>query len=254
MAKTLALMAAAMAVGAGLTHARQKGWLAGWPFGPARTNPALTSPDELRHDVAALGQEEKVLVEKRRHLAEEQAEDQKQLAAVAAVVTPPGGEEKSARLVAKALEVAVLKRDLQLERLDAELRRVAAAKRARLEQLVAAGDGVTRADLRQLADEVMAQASGSPRAEMAEQFALLMGGKAADLKAHFTDRVRERVTPQAVAFGRKLYRDEPFAELAARFETDESAGVCVVRTATGRELTRLVRDGGKWKADAVWFD
>lgn len=250
-AKTAVLMLIAAAAGAGAVGAWVKWWPTGWVFWTPR-NPALATPAELRADVAALGQEEKVLHEKRRLLADEQTADRGQLAAL--IAAPVASEDGGAKLALKTLEVEVMKRSLQVDRVDAELRRIAAAKLSKLEQLVAAGDGVTRADVKQLADEVTAQASGTPRAVMAEQFALLMGGKVGDLKAHFTDRVRDKVTPQAVSFGRKLYRDEPFPELAARFETDPATGACVVRTTAGRELTRLVKVNGKWKADVVWFD
>lgn len=91
--------------------------------------------------------------------------------------------------------------------------------------------------------------------EISTQLALLLAGKVGDLKAHFTERQKERVTPEAVAKGTEKTAKLTIDELVESVETGEYEGAKTlkIKMKNGRTLTTLVLVDGKWLADTIWF-
>lgn len=94
-----------------------------------------------------------------------------------------------------------------------------------------------------------------PKDAIAHQLGLLKAGDVEKLRACFTERQRERITPEAVAEGKQAVADQTLADLVASVELGEYEGreTAKVMMASGRTLTTLIKTDGVWLADTVWF-
>jgi hypothetical protein len=95
----------------------------------------------------------------------------------------------------------------------------------------------------------------TPREAISQQFDLLKAGKADELKAWFTDRLKDKITPEAVKAGQKgaakFTLDDLVHEVAkGEFKGKETAKI---KMKNGRTLTTLIKEDGKWLADTIWF-
>lgn len=95
----------------------------------------------------------------------------------------------------------------------------------------------------------------SPRDSIAYQFGLLKEGNVGQLKECFTDRIKERITNEAVEKGKSQASEYSLDDLVASVEMGEADGhqTAKIMMKNGRTLTTLVQIDGKWLADTVWF-
>lgn len=95
----------------------------------------------------------------------------------------------------------------------------------------------------------------SPKDSMAYQFELLKGGDTDKLKECFTERLRERITPEAVEKGKSEAGNYTLDDLVGSVEMGQAEGkqTAKIMMKNGRTLTTLVQTDGKWLADTVWF-
>lgn len=99
------------------------------------------------------------------------------------------------------------------------------------------------------------QSLSDPKGSIAYQFELLKAGDTEKLKACFTERQRERITPDVVEQGKKQAGEYTLDDLVASVEPGESEGkkTAKIKMKDGRTLTTLIETDGKWLADTVWF-
>jgi hypothetical protein len=95
----------------------------------------------------------------------------------------------------------------------------------------------------------------TPKDAIAYQFDLLKAGDTDKLKECFTERVRERITPEAVEKGKSQAGNYSLDELVGTVEMGQAEGkqTAKIMMKNGRTLTTLVQTDGKWLADTVWF-
>jgi hypothetical protein len=96
---------------------------------------------------------------------------------------------------------------------------------------------------------------GDPRREIAAQLELLKAGDADGLKKHFTVRLRDRITKEAVAEAAGALGGVTLDELVATVTYGEWEGRKTAKLGmkNGRSLTTLVLVDGRWLADTIWF-
>jgi len=95
----------------------------------------------------------------------------------------------------------------------------------------------------------------SPKDSIAYQFDLLKDGNVSQLRECFTDRIKDRVTDEAVAKGKSQASSYSLDDLVASVEMGEAEGhqTAKIMMKNGRTLTTLVQVDNKWLADTVWF-
>jgi hypothetical protein len=95
----------------------------------------------------------------------------------------------------------------------------------------------------------------SPKDSMAHQFELLKAGDTDKLKECFTERLRERITPEAVEKGKSEAGNYTLDDLVGSVEMGQAEGqqTAKIMMKNGRTLTTLVQTDGKWLADTIWF-
>ena len=94
-----------------------------------------------------------------------------------------------------------------------------------------------------------------PKDAIAHQLSLLKAGDVEKLKACFTDRQKERITPEAVAQGKEAASKMTLDEMVASVEMGEYEGkkTAKIKMKNNRTLTTLIQTDGRWLADTVWF-
>lgn len=92
-------------------------------------------------------------------------------------------------------------------------------------------------------------------AAIAHQLELIRAEKSGELRACFTERLREQITADAVTAAVKEAASQTITTLAAQVEVIERADVTYakIHMANGRTLTTLVWTDGHWLADTIWF-
>jgi hypothetical protein len=95
----------------------------------------------------------------------------------------------------------------------------------------------------------------SPKDSLAYQFGLLKAGDTDKLKQCFTERLRERITPEAVEKGKSEAGNYTLEDLVGSVEMGQAEGheTAKIMMKNGRTLTTLVQTDGKWLADTIWF-
>lgn len=95
----------------------------------------------------------------------------------------------------------------------------------------------------------------SPKAAIEYQFGLLLEGDVERLRENFTERLRDRITPEMVEEGREEAKLYTLDDLVASVNLYEESGVekAKIKMKNGRTLTVLVRAGDRWLADTIWF-
>lgn len=95
-----------------------------------------------------------------------------------------------------------------------------------------------------------------PKGSIAYQLELLKAGDADKLRACFTDRVKDKVTPNAVEKAKTDAAKYTLDDLYSSVEMGEYEGkkTAKIKMKNGRSLTTLVETNGKWLADTIWFD
>lgn len=106
-----------------------------------------------------------------------------------------------------------------------------------------------------LAPSARADDAADVKAAIATQFDLLKAGDVEKLKAHFTDRQKERITKEAVEKGQANAAKMTIDDLVAAVDVKGEGGqkTAKIKMKNGRTLTTLVFTDGKWLADTVWF-
>jgi hypothetical protein len=102
-----------------------------------------------------------------------------------------------------------------------------------------------------VATEARADALAEARAFIATQVGQIQAGDVAGLKAGFTDRLKDRITAEAVARARKEAGRYTLADLVHAVQP--SGADLKIKMKNGRTLTTLVKVKGAWKADTIWF-
>lgn len=102
---------------------------------------------------------------------------------------------------------------------------------------------------------VRADDAADVKAAIATQFELLKAGDVEKLKAHFTDRQKERITKEAVEKGQANAAKMTIDDLVASVDVKGEGGMktAKIKMKNGRSLTTLILTDGKWLADTVWF-
>ena len=98
----------------------------------------------------------------------------------------------------------------------------------------------------------------TPKGSIQHQVNLLNDGKVEELKACFTDRQKDKVTPEAVAKGKEEFAKAKMSidDMVHKIEEGEADGkkTAKIRMKVGNlVLTTLILTDGKWLADTIWF-
>ncbi len=114
------------------------------------------------------------------------------------------------------------------------------------------GDTTPSANKPTASDEALKK---SPKDSIAYQFDLLKEGNVSQLRECFTDRIKERITDEAVEKGKSQASSYTLDDLVASVEMGEAEGhqTAKIMMKNGRTLTTLVQVDNKWLADTVWF-
>lgn len=98
--------------------------------------------------------------------------------------------------------------------------------------------------------------TSDPKGSIAYQFELLKAGDAEKLRACFTDRIKDRVTNDAVEKGKSQAGKYSLDDLVGSVELGEYEGkkTAKIKMKNGRTLTTLIETNGKWLADTIWFN
>jgi hypothetical protein len=97
---------------------------------------------------------------------------------------------------------------------------------------------------------------GDPKSSIAYQLELIKAGDADKLRTCFTDRIKDRVTKEAVEKAKTEAAKYTIDDLVGSVEKSESDGkkTAKIKMKNGRTLTTLVETNGKWLADTMWID
>jgi len=96
-----------------------------------------------------------------------------------------------------------------------------------------------------------ADALADAKAFIGSQVDLIKKGDVDGLKKTFTARLQDRITADNVKKAGGEVSKYTIDDLVAAVE--EKDGALKIKMKNGRTLTTLVKDGGGWKADTVWF-
>jgi hypothetical protein len=89
------------------------------------------------------------------------------------------------------------------------------------------------------------------KAFITQQVELIKKGDVAGLKAGFTARLQDKITDENVKKGQKQVGAMTLDDLVASVTAGKDE--LKIKMKNGRTLTTLVKVGGKWAADTVWF-
>lgn len=113
-------------------------------------------------------------------------------------------------------------------------------------------DAITSGNNPTASDEALKK---SPKDSIAYQFGLLKDGSVSQLRECFTDRIKEKITDEAVEKGKSQASSYSLDDLLASVEMGEAEGhqTAKIIMKNGRTLTTLIQVDNKWLADTVWF-
>jgi len=89
------------------------------------------------------------------------------------------------------------------------------------------------------------------KAFITKQVDQITKGDVDGLKAGFTKRLQDRITKASVDKAKKQVGTMTIDQLVDKVEPGKDS--LKIKMKGGRSLTTLVKDGGAWKADTVWF-
>lgn len=93
----------------------------------------------------------------------------------------------------------------------------------------------------------------SPKEAIEIQAQLIKDGDAASLRDHFTERLRDGITDDAVRAAQSEISAYGIDDLVAKVDISEDGLSAKIHMANGRTLTTLLWNGERWLADTVWF-
>jgi hypothetical protein len=96
-----------------------------------------------------------------------------------------------------------------------------------------------------------ADAVADAKAFIGKQVQLIKAGDVNGVKAGVTERLRDRVTTDGLEKAQKDLGKMTLDDLVAGVE--DKGDSMKVKMKNGRTLTTLVKVGGEWKADTIWF-
>jgi hypothetical protein len=91
------------------------------------------------------------------------------------------------------------------------------------------------------------------KAVIAKQVDALKQGNDAVVRKHFTARLRDRITPEAIKAGQKELAQLTLDDLVASVAPGSGKDSIKIKMKNGRTLTTLVKVDGQWLADTIWF-
>ena len=89
------------------------------------------------------------------------------------------------------------------------------------------------------------------KAFITKQIDQITKGDLDGLKAGFTKRLQDKITKENVDKGKKQVGTMTIDQLVEKVEPGKDS--LKIKMKGGRSLTTLVKEGGAWKADTVWF-
>jgi len=89
------------------------------------------------------------------------------------------------------------------------------------------------------------------KAFIGKQVELIKKGDVAGLKAGFTSRLQDKITEDNVKKAQKQLGSMTIDDLVGAAEGKGDS--IKIKMKNGRTLTTLVKQGGKWLADTIWF-
>ena len=94
-----------------------------------------------------------------------------------------------------------------------------------------------------------------PKMEIAHQLELLKAGDIDELKKHFTERIRGKITEELIAEAQQELPNYTIDDLVAIAEYGKFEGMetVTIKMKNNRTLTTLIWMDGKWLADTLWF-
>jgi len=95
----------------------------------------------------------------------------------------------------------------------------------------------------------------TPKGSIVYQYEQVKAGNVEALKKCFTDRVRDRITAEAVKEGQETVKEYKVEDLVGEVIEGESQGAktAKIKMKNGRTLTVLVLTEGQWLSERVWF-
>lgn len=97
-----------------------------------------------------------------------------------------------------------------------------------------------------------ADAKADARAFIVKQIEALKRGNLTEIKAGLTERHRDKITMERVAKANKELDKYTVDDLVD--SVDDRKDSMKIKMKGGRTLTTLVKVGGKWLADTIWFN
>ncbi|HWO20091.1 MAG TPA: hypothetical protein VNO30_14995 [Kofleriaceae bacterium] len=95
------------------------------------------------------------------------------------------------------------------------------------------------------------------KAVISKQVDALKQGKEDTVRKHFTARLRDRITADAIKAAQKqlasMTLDDLVASVAPGSGKDTGKDSLKIKMKNGRTLTTLVKVDGQWLADTIWF-
>lgn len=91
------------------------------------------------------------------------------------------------------------------------------------------------------------------KAVIAKQVDALKQGNDAAVRKHFTARLRDRITPEAIKAAQKELASMTIDDLVASVAPGSAKDSLKIKMKNGRTLTTLVKVDGQWLADTIWF-
>jgi hypothetical protein len=91
------------------------------------------------------------------------------------------------------------------------------------------------------------------RAVIAKQVDALKQGNEATVRKHFTPRLRDRITAEAITAAQKQLAGMTIDDLVASAAPGSGKDSIKIKMKNGRTLTTLVKVDGQWLADTIWF-
>lgn len=91
------------------------------------------------------------------------------------------------------------------------------------------------------------------KAVISKQVDALKQGKEDTVRKHFTARLRDRITADAIKAAQKQLASMTLDDLVASVAPGSGKDSLKIKMKNGRTLTTLVKVDGQWLADTIWF-
>jgi len=104
-----------------------------------------------------------------------------------------------------------------------------------------------------VASSAVADDLADAKAVITKQVEALKQGNDAVVRKMFTERLRAKITPEAIKAAQKELGKMTIDDLVASAAPGSSKDSLKIKMKNGRTLTTLVKVDGQWLADTIWF-